>query len=495
MKSTALKEIYKNSLFSSFLDKASVFAENSFLFKKRDYFKKGKYEYPEILSGSRLLSPIQGLIQRLRPKEYHSIFKLLSLALFFLVFLFTPLKSWLKDAYTLGDIYTFIVPIFLIVIAASLFLRGKGKKEVLARFTTVDLGISFLVFSLFLSALAGFLVYGQTKNLLYEGFIWLSYFAIFYIGRLIFNTKKALTIFLIFNLSLVFALSLIGIGQYFFGVATPQWIEGYETIRTRAFSTLDNPIILSGYINIFFFIALGVFFGLKKIKYKFLMAPLFLVTLVVLVLTFSRGGWIGLAVGLLFFFFVYRPKYLLSVVPISIISLLMVPQEYFYRFLAMFDSRYGDISAVSGRTWTLNNVFHILPQHLLFGVGPGMYGGEVAFKTNPSIVYMEGIQGGAVPMQNTDNQFLQVLVQQGLVGIFAFLFFVGAIFYTGIVIYQKLDDRFLKMLALGITTSAVAFFVQGVFADVLQFPQMSLVMFGFLGILISLPKIQKIIET
>ena len=120
-----------------------------------------------------------------------------------------------------------------------------------------------------------------------------------------------------------------------------------------------------------------------------------------------------------------------------------------------------------------------------------MYGGEIAFKTSPSIVYMEGIQGGAVPMQNTDNQFLQILIQQGLVGILAFVFLVGVIFYTGIAIYQKLDDKFLKMLALGITTSAVAFFTQGLFADVLQFPQMSLVMFGLLGILISLQRLLK----
>lgn len=491
MKATGLKEIYKKSLFSSLLDKVSVFAENSFIFKRRDYFKNGKYDYSEILKKSRVFGPIQGLILKIVPKKSYSAFGFLALVLFFLVFLFTPLKSWLKVTYPMGGLYTFIVPVALTVIAICLFLRGKNKKEELAQFTIVDIGVSFLVFSLALSALASLMFYGQATNLVYEGFIWLSYIATFYIGRLIFNTKKALIIFLVFNLVLVFVLSLIGIGQYIFGVATPQWIEGYEAIRTRAFSTLDNPIILSGYINIFFFIALGLFFGLKNIKYKLLMLPLFLVTIVALGLTFSRGGWIGLAVGLLFFFFIYSPKYILALIPVSIVSIVGVLQEYFYRFWAMFDSRYSDISAVSGRTWTLNNIFYILPEHLFLGVGPGMYGGEVAFKTSPSIVYMEGIQGGAVPMQNTDNQFLQVLIQQGLVGIVAFLFFAGAVFYTGIVIYQKLDDRFLKMLALGITSSVVAFFTQGIFADVLQFPQMSLMLFGFLGILISLPKIQK----
>ena len=101
---------------------------------------------------------------------------------------------------------------------------------------------------------------------------------------------------------------------------------------------------------------------IAKIKYKLLMLPLLSVILVALGLTFSRGGWIGLVVGLLLFFFIYSPKYILSIIPAAIIAVLIIPQEYFYRFWAMFDSRYSDISAVSGRTWTLNNVFHILPR-------------------------------------------------------------------------------------------------------------------------------------
>lgn len=486
------REIYKKSLFLSFLEKVLLFSENSLIFKKREYFKDATIECPEILKGSRVSGSAQRLSQNIRPKRTHQVFGLFAIILFSFIFLFTPLKSWLKNTYPLDNIYAFIVPIALVFIAIFLFLRGNDKKVKLVQFTFVDLGIILLVISLAISALSSFLVYGQTKNLLYEGFIWLSYFAIFYIGRLIFNTKKSLIIFLVFNLVIAFILSCVGIGQYVLGVTTPQWIEGYESIGTRVFSTLDNPIILSGYISIFFFIALGVFFGVKKIKYRILMIPLFFVMIFALGLTFSRGGWIGFLAGVLFFFFIYKPKYILGLIPISVVSVLIAPQEYFYRFMAIFDSRYSDISAVSGRVWTLNNIVHILPQHLFFGVGPGMYGGEVAFKASPSIVYMEGIQGGAVPMQNTDNQFLQVLIQQGLIGILVFLFFVGAVFYTGIAIYQKLDDRLLKMLALGITASAVAFFVQGLFTDVLQFPQMSLVIFGFLGILISLPKIQKL---
>lgn len=492
MKDATARKIYRKSYLFIFIDKISKFAESSLTFKKRDYLKGKKFEYSEILESSRVFRSIWSLAEKNQPRKGYKFFGFLATALFFLIFLFVPIKSWLKNFYPVESLYTFIVPVALVVIAVSLFLRGRTKKSE-PNFNLVDLGILLFIFSLIISSVFSFFSYGQVKNVYYEGFIWLSYFAIFYIGRAIFYTRRALVLFLLFNLVIAFVLSGVGIAQYALGVTTPQWIEGYESIGTRVFSTLDNPIIFSGYINIFFFIALGIFFGVKRAWLKIFMFALFLIMLSALVLTFSRSGWIGFLAGVFFFFFLYKPKYILSLIPISIAFVLLAPQEYFHRFMAMFDGRYSDISAVSGRVWTLNNVAHILPSHLFFGVGPGMYGGEVAFGVSPSIVYMESIQGGAVPIQNTDNQFLQVLIQQGLVGILVFIFFTFACIYTGVAVYQKMEDRLLKMVALGITTAVFAFFVQGIFADVFQFPQMSLVMFGFLGILISLPKISSIV--
>ncbi len=480
------QNIYASSKFASFMRKLSFFCENSFIFKQREYFKASRLNHLELWRNSRFFNAISSGFDRLRPQVQSEILDKLTLSLFFFIFIFTPFKSWLKNAFP-SHFYTFLVPVVLVLIAVLLFVR-KGTKN--ACFTLADFGIIFVIFSILVSSVASVVTYGQVKNVYYESFIWLSYFTIFYIGRTIFQTKRQLKVFLIFNLSIVFIVALIGIGQLVSGVQTPQWIEGFELIKTRVFSTLDNPIILSGYLDIFFFIALGIFFGLKRLRNKLLFLPLFGVTIAALVLTFSRSGWIGLALGAGFFFFIYKPKYILGFIPLSIFSLLVIPKSYFYRLTDIFDSRYNAISSVSGRAWTLHNVFHILPHHIIFGVGPGMYGGEVAFKINPSMVYMEGIQGGAVPIQNTDNQFLQILIEQGIVGIIAFVFFALAGLYSGLIIYERMNDKFLKMLALGITTAFFAFLVQSIFTDTLQFPQMSLTIFGFLGILLALPNLK-----
>ncbi len=497
-----LKNIYQNSYFFSFLKRISFLTKDSFFFKKREFLKDKKYLFPKILESSRVFVWVVNPIQKLRSKFNLSVPKEIPLFLFFVIFLFTPLKSWLKKTYPLGGFYIFFVPTLLVLIAILLFIRKEkrffdktqSKERIASKFTLVDLSLIFLIFLTLVSNIRSYLVYGEIKNLVYESFIWLSYIAVFYLTRSVFKEKKYIKWFLWFNFALVFIFSSIGIGQYILGITTPHWIESFEIIKTRIYSTLNNPIILSGYINIFFFLALGTFFAEKILKRKITLLLLGIVMMITLVLTFSRSGWIGFSAGVFFFFLVYNAKYLLGLLTAGLISLIFVPIELFSRFIGAVSPQYLDISAVSGRIWTLNNIFHILPNHLLFGVGLGMYGGETAFKINPSPVYMEGIQGGAVPIANTDSQFLQVLIQQGILGFLAFVFFAIGIIFCGLVIYQKLKDKYLKMVSLGITSSLFVFFIQGIFTDVLQFPQLSLYAFTFLGILLVLPSVESQIK-
>lgn len=481
-----IKNIYENSYSSLFLKKVFLLFENCF--PRPFIIKKKEFLPPLFFENSFFWSKTTALINRIKPSirwealEYSVVF------LFSLIFLFVPLKAWLKTAFPLGSLYTFVVPGLLILIALILFIRDTKNLKI--KPSLLDLSLFFLILSLIVSSVLSYLKYGALINIFYDSFIWISYFAVFFIAKKIFVTKKQLLLFLYFNIFLVAVLSLYGISQYFFGLATPHWIESYELIKTRVFSTLDNPIILSGYINVFSFLTLALFFSVKKSYLKLLFLPAFALSSLALLLTFSRSGWIGLLAGLLLFFLVFNVRYILGMLSALVTSIIFLPKEIFYRFLAALGDQYQDISAVSGRIWTLNNVFHIFPNHLFFGVGPGMYGGEVAFKISPSIVYMEGIQGGVVPIANTDNSFLQVLIQQGLVGFFALLFFVAATMYCGLSTYHKLKDKTLKLLALGITASSLGLFVQAFLADVFQFPQLSLCLFAFLGILLSLPRIE-----
>jgi len=96
--------------------------------------------------------------------------------------------------------------------------------------------------------------------------------------------------------------SVYGIRQWFFGAkALATWVDPESPLAktTRVYSYLGNPNLLAGYLLpavIFSFVAIFAWPGWIR---KSLALTMFIVNSVTLILTFSRGGWIGLLVGLL----------------------------------------------------------------------------------------------------------------------------------------------------------------------------------------------------
>ncbi|MGB3616288.1 MAG: IctB family putative bicarbonate transporter [Elainellaceae cyanobacterium] len=90
-----------------------------------------------------------------------------------------------------------------------------------------------------------------------------------------------------------------GLRQWFFGAnALATWVDPDSTLAgtTRVYSYLGNPNLLAGYLIpavLFSAAAVLVWRGMGKL----LAGTIALVTMACLVLTFSRGGWIGIVAG------------------------------------------------------------------------------------------------------------------------------------------------------------------------------------------------------
>ncbi len=89
-----------------------------------------------------------------------------------------------------------------------------------------------------------------------------------------------------------------GIYQYFHGVAmlTSEWVDvaQFPTLKTRAFSTLQNPNLLAAFLLMVMSLAGGIFFSTAKLRFRL---PLLLVggvALLCLIFTYSRGAWVSL---------------------------------------------------------------------------------------------------------------------------------------------------------------------------------------------------------
>ncbi len=96
--------------------------------------------------------------------------------------------------------------------------------------------------------------------------------------------------------------SVYGLRQWFFGAtALATWVDPESPLSktTRVYSYLGNPNLLAGYLLPAVVFSLVAIFVWQSWVQKSLAFTMFIVNTACLILTFSRGGWIGLVVAVL----------------------------------------------------------------------------------------------------------------------------------------------------------------------------------------------------
>lgn len=160
-------------------------------------------------------------------------------------------------------------------------------------------------------------------------------------------------------------------------LAYPSWLVnlGGETIF-RAIATFPDPHMFSIYLGMALPLALGLYFFAKKKIYLILSATILLADL----LSFSRGGYIGLVAGLLFFPLVIMKNKKLNLKKILIgLALAVIFFVFIFkspigsRFLTSFNAKEG---SNMGRIETWKQAADIIKNNPL-GVGLGNYALEV----------------------------------------------------------------------------------------------------------------------
>ncbi len=270
-------------------------------------------------------------------------------------------------------------------------------------------------------------------------------------------------------------LSLVGIYQFVFHIKTSAlWLSSFEQgIDTRSFAFFGSPNVLGIILSIIAILTLGFYLKERK-AYYLVIAVLDILTVG---FTFSRSAWLGLAAGILLIMLAYKPK--LAFFSPALLLLLLIPQIK-NRITAAFSGQYLTDSSLDGRIWSYINGVHIFKQYPFLGSGPGSYGGQLAAE-NASPVYLQSIQNGYTALYFTDNQYLEILVQTGVLGAITFLGFI-------ICVFAALIDKFRgkrDILMLCVMGSFVCFLVSGLFANVLEFGAVAVPMGIILGSVVS----------
>lgn len=346
---------------------------------------------------------------------------------------------------TMLDVGLSLLCLFSLLIKALTTKKFKFKTD----------GMGFMVLAL----LGIYLLASLTSFVPVKGLqIWAVYFAFMVFYFVVVNTVK--TKKQLFDLLTVFCLSglcvcIYGILQYVFGWNVSQaWMdeEMFEDIKMRIYSTLENPNVLGEYILLTLPVAVGLMWKKRGVLAKLFYGGAAAVMGLALILTFSRGCWIGImAAAAVFVTFAAGKLWGLALLVLPIIPM-MLPESIINRFLSIGDMK---DSSTSYRVYIWMGTLLLLKDFWLSGIGPGT---EAFTKVYPFYSY------SMIVAPHSHNLFLQIMVESGVLGILAFVI-LAVVFVRKLAAAYQVQGKLgeLSVMAVAIGGAVMGFLVQGLF--------------------------------
>jgi len=211
-----------------------------------------------------------------------------------------------------------------------------------------------------------------------------------------------------------FGVAALGVFEYFFGSVSSVWQDEdlFSDIKGRVVSTFDNPNVLAEYLIMSLPVLMALFLISKKRSERFGWFILGVTGAACLVLTWSRGAWLGMMAGIVIFFLIYSRKtmvvMLFGVAAVPFLPFVL-PASIVNRFMSI-----GNLadSSTNYRVNIWRGTLEMIEDHLLSGIGIG----NGAF----SVVYPKYSLMGIESAPHSHNLYLQITLETGIFGILIF---------------------------------------------------------------------------
>lgn len=336
------------------------------------------------------------------------------------------------------------------------------------KFIWPDLSLAlFLIFGLISAALA------QNQSRAFSVLIFLFFAVLIYFLVRHFLGKEevwSLALKIIFVTSFISVLfALYQFFGDFLGLSTgldPGYTKAvYGFPRPQGFS--KEPLYLAGFLFLPLGLSASLAMAKETILKKHYLIFFFASFLLVFLMTLSRGAFIGLAAMLLFFlifkfrhiFTLKNLSYFAAALAVAGILLFLIlgrlEPESKERFV--FHATGGDIfvqqsgESVFGRIESFKKSLELYRAKPLLGIGPGNYGPAVKG-------YPATFEGRGWDIVN--NQYLEILAEQGIIGLGLWLLFLIGILFVGIRAYLREEEGLRKTILGGLLAALVAVLVQ-----------------------------------
>lgn len=364
--------------------------------------------------------------------------ELMLIYLIFVSFVFIITLIYKKDFYLYKNFIHIPIILYLVLI-------------VIATFTSINISGSFRDLAIHLSAISFvFVMINSIKT------------------KQSFNNLLSI---LVFTATIV---ALYGIFQYIVGVdIEKKWVDvtNNPEIKTRVFSVFGNPNILAEYLIMCTPISIALFWNTKKLFKKVIFLVTTLILFITIVLTFSRGGWIGFAFGIFVFVILVEKKLLLSLIPISLISVFILPQSIVSR-IQTIGSLKDSSNAYRVKIWKIT--LDVIRDHWITGVGFGYIPFKQTFET-----YIR-----TMPVYHAHNTFLETIAEVGFTGFIIFSIMLFVIYKYGIKTIKVTEDKFIKVVMAGLLASFSSILFHGLVESVLYLPKIIITFWIIVGFII-----------
>jgi putative inorganic carbon (hco3(-)) transporter len=206
-------------------------------------------------------------------------------------------------------------------------------------------------------------------------------------------------------------------------------VAGKSGEGTRLGSLVRDPNILGTLIGLVLPFTMYSLVRLPAGRTRWLVAGAAVALTLALLLTYSRGSWLGVLVGFVVAF--------IGVLVVAYVTAIVMPKGLLAGGVSGYDpfattvSRIEAVSQGRDLRWRLiANALPIVETHPLLGVGPGRYGGAAASIFGSPIHEQYGIDRMLYNQKTVDNFWLHLGVEGGVLGITAFLALLGTALYA-----------------------------------------------------------------
>ena len=346
-----------------------------------------------------------------------------------------------------------IVPTMMIlglmaVCFVSFVVKAAVTGRIALKFNAIDAFVAFFGFVVMVSSFLSFNRAASAPVAL----VYILFVLFYFVVKNTINTRAKFLALLSFIVAGGFAVAGFGVWQRLTGnfVMTDAWVDAqfFGETMVRVYSTLENPNVLGKYLIFVIIAAFGMLYYMKENLHKLAAAGIFAVASAAMLLTQSRGAWLGAIFAMGVFALIRDRRLVVLGVVALVLAPFFVPQDMLMRFLSI-----GDLTETSTSFRLAIWLASLEMIRVFWPVGIGL--GAETF----SMMYNLYAFSAAYAL-HTHNLYLQVIIDLGLAGFAAFVLIISGFFKGGLMAAVN-GDKAVKTAAAALVAAMAGYLIMG----------------------------------